>query len=224
MQQKTSRKKLIDVAFAFLVVMGAIVASLAVAETKDKPAAGDAATGAQPQLPPGWTEADMMALVKAATPGEQHKDMARQVGTWNGKNTMWMSPDAPPMTAESKTVITPIMDGRYVKAEVTGDMPGMGPFKGMGIYGYDNVQQKFVATWIDSHSTGIMNGVGEMSPDGKTLTYTYSYHCPITKKPTKVREVHTTTGETTKTLEMYGTEPKSGKEFKMMKIELTKAA
>jgi hypothetical protein len=37
-----------------------------------------------------------------------------------------------------------------------------------------------------------------------------------------MREIHTTTGPNTRTLEMWGTEPKSGKEFKMMKVELTK--
>ena len=37
-----------------------------------------------------------------------------------------------------------------------------------------------------------------------------------------MREVETITGPNTKTLEMFGTDPKSGKEFKMMSIELTK--
>jgi hypothetical protein len=222
----THRKKLIDTALASVVVVGAIVASLAVAETKEKGAPVAAAAGdkaAQPQLPPGWTEADMQACIAAATPGEQHKKLASDIGTWNGKSTMWMGPGGPPVASETKSVVTPIMDGRYVKVDVTGDLPGMGPFHGVGVYGFDNVQQKYVATWIDNQSTGIMHGTGEVSPDGKTLTWTYNYTCPVTKKPTKMREVQTVTGSGTKTIEMFGNEPKSGKEFKMMRIELTKA-
>jgi hypothetical protein len=34
--------------------------------------------------------------------------------------------------------------------------------------------------------------------------------------------VETITGADTKTLEMFGADPKSGKEYKMMRIELTK--
>jgi hypothetical protein len=134
-----------------------------------------------------------------------------------------MGPGAEPMQAESTTTITPIMGGRYTKVDVKGEMPGgTGPFEGFGIYGYDNVTQKFTASWIDNMSTGIAQGTGELSPDGKTLTITYKYTCPVTKKPTTMREVHTHTGENTRTLEMWGIEPKSGKEFKAMKVELTK--
>jgi hypothetical protein len=37
-----------------------------------------------------------------------------------------------------------------------------------------------------------------------------------------MREVDTVTGPNSKTLEMFGPDPKTGKEFKMMTIELTK--
>ncbi len=37
-----------------------------------------------------------------------------------------------------------------------------------------------------------------------------------------MREVETITGPKTKTLEMFGADPQTGKEFKMMSIELTK--
>jgi hypothetical protein len=115
-----------------------------------------------------------------------------------------------------------IMDGRYTKVEWEGDMPGMGPYNGFGIYGFDNVSQEFVAIWIDNHSTGIMKGTGKLAADGKTLTWTYKHNCPITKKETTMRDVETVTGPNKKRLEMFGTDPKSGKEYKMMSVELTK--
>jgi hypothetical protein len=205
----------------------AVVGSLAVAEpAKDaRPAAAAAAKPPEMKLPPGWTEADMQACAIAGTPGKMHETLAKDAGTWTGKNTMWMGAGAEPMHAKSTTTITPIMGGRYTKVEVKGEMPGgMGPFEGLGIYGYDNVTQKFTASWIDSMSTGIGQGAGELSKDGKTLTITYTYNCPVTKKPTTMREVHTRTGENTRTLEMWGIDPKSGKEFKAMKVELTKTA
>ncbi len=182
------------------------------------------ATEKQPEmkLPPGWTQEDMQVCILAGSPGKNHEHLAKEVGAWQGKSTMWMAPGAEPVKSECTTTLTPVMDGRYIKCEMEGEMPGMGPYSGMGLYGYDNVSQKFVSTWIDNMSTGIINGTGELSSDGKTLVWNSTVNCPMTKKPTALREIETITGENTKTLEMHSTDPKSGKEFKMMSIELTK--
>jgi hypothetical protein len=213
----------------FVAALGAIalVGSLAIAEpAKDVKPAAAAAPGDKPEmkLPPGWTEEDMKNMIAAGTPGKMQEFLSKDAGTWTGKNTMWMGPGVEPITADSTAVVTPLMGGRYTKVEVKGEMPGMGPFEGLGIYAYDNVAKKFQCTWIDNMSTGMAQGTAELSPDGKVWTVNYSYTCPITKKATTMREVHTRTGENTKTLEMWGVEPKSGKEFKMMKIEMTKKA
>ena len=42
------------------------------------------------------------------------------------------------------------MDGRYLKSEMAGEMPGMGPYSGLGLIGFDNISKKFVATWADN--------------------------------------------------------------------------
>lgn len=67
-----------------------------------------------------------------------------------------------------------------------------------------------------------MQGVGELSSDGKTMTLNYNHNCLLTKKPTVMREVETVTGPNTKTMEMFGIDPKGGKEFKMLSINLTR--
>ncbi|MFO0971915.1 MAG: DUF1579 domain-containing protein [Phycisphaerae bacterium] len=202
-----------------VVFAAGVVASFAIA---DPPKAGQPAAGDKPpemKLPPGWTEADMKACMMAGTPGKMHEHLTRQAGVWQGKNTMWMAPGAEATHSESTTKITPMMDGRFIQVEVSGDMPGMGPFMGHGIYGYDNVTQKFIGTWIDNCGTGMMTGTGELSADGKTLTWTYTYNCPIAKKAVTMREIDKETGASTKTMEMYGTDPKTGKEYKMMSID-----
>jgi len=198
----------------------AAVGSLAMGEpAKDMKPAGQPA---EMQLPPGWTPEDMQACMIAGTPGKQHQMLASGAGSWTGKNQMWMAPGMPAITSESTAMVTPAMDGRFTKCEFKGDMPGMGPFSGFGIYGFDNVSQKFVSTWIDNMGTGMMQGTGEASADGKVITWNYTYNCPITKKPTKMREIETITGPNSKTLEMWGIDPKSGKEFKSMFIEMTR--
>jgi Protein of unknown function (DUF1579) len=182
------------------------------------------AQGDMPQmkLPPGWTEADMKTLMAAMTPGPMQQKMSRGVGHWAGKFTQWMAPDTEPMTTPCTCTLTSVMEGRFVKNEFACDMPGMGPFQGLGFYGYDNVAQKPVATWLDSMATGIMNGDGTFSSDGNTLTWNYHTMCPLTKKAEIMREVEKYTSDNSMTIDMYGNDPKSGKEFHMMHIDLTR--
>ena len=203
--------------------LAAVLATIGVAQeakkAADKPAA---APPADFKLPAGWTQADLQACIAAGTPGANHERLTKDAGVWEGKNTMWMGPGSDPVKSDSKTTVTPMLDGRFVKLEMAGEMPGMGPYIGFAISGYDNVSKKFVSTWIDNHGTGLATGEGELSKDGKTLTWNYTFNCPITNKPALLRQIETVTGPGTKTLEMFGADPKTGKEYKMMVIELTK--
>jgi hypothetical protein len=208
-----------------LILLTAVGASLALAQSgkEDKPGSGGGAAQSEMPLPPGWTAEDMKACTAAGIPGKMHEQLAKRVGTWTGQALMWMGPgNAEPVKSECTWTVTSLMDGRYLKCEMSSNLPGMGPFEGTGLTGYDNVAQRFVGAWIDNHSTGIMNGVGEVTPDGKLFTWVYGYTCPITKKPTTLRQVETVTGPDSLTFEMFGKDPKSGTEFKAMHIDFKK--
>jgi hypothetical protein len=213
-----------------LVGAAALTASIALAQTsrddqqKPKTPAGQKDTGinAPQDLPPGMTEEQMQACMEAATPGEMHEFLTDAVGVWHGETKMWMAPDSEPMVSECTSTIGPMMDGRFTKCEIAGEMEGMGAFNGFGLYGFDNVSQKFQSTWVDNMGTGMMVGAGELSSDGKTLTWEYTYNCPIRKKPTTMREVERRTGPNTTVLEMYGPHLETGKEYKMMEIAFTR--
>jgi hypothetical protein len=160
--------------------------------------------------------------VEAGTPGEMHERLAELVGTWQGKATMWMAPDTDPIKSDYTATYATMMDGRYTKCEISGEMPGMGMFNGFGLYGFDNVTQKFQSTWIDNMGTGMMTGVGEIPSHSQALTWNYKYSCPLTGKPTTMREVETRKGDNAFMLEMFAIEPKSGREYKMMVIDFTR--
>jgi hypothetical protein len=119
--------------------------------------------------------------------------------------------------------VTSLLEGRYVQGEMTGELPGMGAFRGLGVTGYDNVSRQFVSDWIDNHSTGIMSGVGELSRDGNTLTWRFTCNCPITRKPSVVRQVETFTSADTMAFDMFSTNPRTGVESRCMHIEFTRA-
>jgi hypothetical protein len=107
-----------------LIVSAALVAAFAFADAP-KESKSDAAGGAnkpEMKLPPGWTEADMQACMAAGTPGKMQEMLAKDAGTWIGKNTIWNGPGVEPLNADSTTVITPIMGGRYIKEMMKVDL------------------------------------------------------------------------------------------------------
>lgn len=199
----------------FLSAVAVLAGSIAIAQpAKDK--------APEMTLPPGYTPEDMQACVIAGTPGKMHEHLAKQVGTWTGETQMWMAPNTPAMKSPCTWIVTSVLDGRYIKAELKTDMPGMGPMTGLGYVGFDNVTQKFVGNWMDSMSTGIMNGTGELSADGKVTRWSYTFSCPITKKPAIMRQVETVTGPNAYTLEMFTPNPKTGVEYKCMQVDFTR--
>jgi hypothetical protein len=71
--------------------------------------------------------------------------------------------------------------------------------------------------------TMLMNLTGELSSDGKTMTWNTKFMCPMTKQDTWMREIERTTGPDTMVMEMWGPSMDgSGKEAKMMEIAYTR--
>jgi hypothetical protein len=173
-----------------------------------------------------WVPVDsatmMNAMIAYGTPGPMHAMLASWNGTWSGETTMWESEGAAPQTSTGTAVNSMIFDGRYQTSTHTGNMMGM-PFEGRSVMGYDNAQKKFVASWVDTWSTGIMNMSGNWDEGSKTLTLTGTV--PDIARPGKecnIREVFTVVDANTHKMEMYGPDPKTGKEYKMMSINMTR--
>ena len=173
-----------------------------------------------------WVPVDsatqMKAMMAYGTPGEMQKMMASWNGTWSSDMTMWEYDGATPHKMASTAVNSMVLGGRYQSSKHTGTMMGM-PFEGMSLMGYDNAMKKFVSSWVDNWGTGIMMLSGPWDATTKTLTLTGSM--PDIVRPGKectMREVFTVVDDNTQHMEMYGPDPKTGKEFKMMEITMKK--
>jgi hypothetical protein len=168
---------------------------------------------------------DMQAMKemyrKLGTPGAPHKMMANLEGAWITKSRSWMEPDKPPTESSGTCEQKMILNGHYLQQEFTGVMMG-NPFTGISIMGYDNQNNKYVSTWIDSMSTGIYYFVGTASADGKTITQECNYEDPI-KGPGIWSSVTRIKDDNTMEYEMYLT-PQGGKQEKMMEMTATRKA
>lgn len=172
-----------------------------------------------------WVPVDSATATKAwmeyATPGEPHKAMAKDNGTWIGENTMWMTMDAPPTTSTCSITNKMLMGGRYQMAEFKGDFMGM-PFEGMSITAYDNYKKKYISTWIDNMGTGIMKMEGTWDDASKSMTMTGKMTDPATGRECDMRQVYKVVDDDHQIMEMYGPDAKTGKEYKTMEIKLAR--
>jgi len=164
---------------------------------------------------------DSVAMQKAwqtyMTPGEMHKRMAADVGTWNEEMTFWMGPDDTKPTKSTAVAQTKmIMNGLYQESRHTGNMMGM-PFEGLSTLAYDNAAEQYVSTWIDNMGSGIMIMRGDYDEASKTVKMEGECTDPMTKKQKKIREVVSIIDENTQKMEMYDVTP-DGKEYKNMEI------
>jgi uncharacterized protein DUF1579 len=170
------------------------------------------------QAPPGMSAAEQEAMMKAMSPGEQHKHLALLAGDWSFTSKAWMAPGAPPAESTGTMHAEAVLGGRYVQSVWKGNMMGM-DFEGHGTNGYDNVAKKYVSTWMDNMSTGIMYSTGTCDAEHKRCEEKGSMMDPMTGKESYMRSVTNWSGNDSFTMEMYGPDP-SGKEFKWMEMSV----
>ncbi len=135
---------------------------------------------------------------KFATPGAEHAKLAKLEGSFTtvikgcGKESKG--------TAERKL----ILNGLFLQEDFQGACPVTGgDFKGLGTYGYDNARKKWVSTWVDSSSSGVMTCEGKLE-DG-TITWECKATDPVTSKTKKQRATLTISDAKTQTYKLYGT-------------------
>ncbi len=170
-----------------------------------------------PENPMGLTPEQEAAMMKAMAPGEMHKNLAKMAGDWTFTNTMWMAPGAPPQESTGTMHAETILGGRYVQSVWKGSMMGQ-EFEGRATEGYDNVANQLVSSWVDNMGTGMMVSTGTCENGGKKCTTVGSFSDPMTGGTSTMKSVITWIDANSFKNEMYGKDPASGQEYKMMEI------
>lgn len=148
----------------------------------------------------------MQAWMRLGQPGPEHKAMADLVGTWDHEQTHWMYPGAEPSHANSTAEVESIFGGRYLIERLSGTMEHEGQefqWEGMGLFGFDRLEEEHFFVWIDSMSTMAIVARGNADATGNVVTYHSTMTNPVTREPMKVRTVQTRNADGTVLLEMY---------------------
>ncbi|MCC7232441.1 MAG: DUF1579 domain-containing protein [Bacteroidia bacterium] len=206
-------KKHTQILTGLALVLFCFTANAQTAKTDEKKATTDQKAQAE-------ADAMMKAWTTYMTPGEMHKLLAADVGSWTEDITTWMAPGATPSKSTATCENEMIMDGRYQKSVHRGDFQGT-PFEGMGLVGYDNAKKVFQSTWVDNMGTGTMLLEGPYDAAKKTIHFKGNMVDPTTGKETGVRQDWIIGDNNTRTLKMFITGP-DGKEFQTMEIHVHK--
>ncbi len=197
------------------IFLGLLAFTIIAVSCKDEAKPSDIATATtQPEKELSKEEQDK-AWMDYMTPGDMHKWMAKNDGTWEAEMKMWMHPDSPAVNTKGTAMFKTVLGGRYQEGVHTGDMMGM-PFEGHSTMGYDNAKKVFFSTWVDNMGTGVMNMQGTYDAATKTMTMKGTMVDPTTGKDCDVREVMTFIDDNTQKMEMYCTF--KGKEMKTMEM------
>jgi hypothetical protein len=159
----------------------------------------------------------MAAYEKAMTPGTPHAILAEMAGEWQLEIKFWMPPGGEPMVSTATSTRKMIMGGRYLADHVEGTTMGQ-PFTGMGLTGYNNVEERFEATWVDNMGTGIFTSHGEWNEEENALVMHGSYVDPATGKKKKVKTISRIEGPGKEIFEWY--EKSEGEEEALKTMEI----
>lgn len=153
-------------------------------------------------------------------PGPEHKVLQMDAGTWDAVVEMSGGPGGAPVSSKGVETNTVGCGGLCLITEFEGEfMPGT-PFQGHGLGTYDPAKKKYVGSWTDSMSQGLM--VSEGTYDPATKTFTGSMEGPdMNGNVVKSRTVSRYVDEDHRTMTMFSTTP-DGKEVETMKITYTR--
>jgi len=146
-----------------LIGIAALVAGTAIFAMQDKP-------GGDPIQPPGM-DAAMQEYMKSTMPGEHHKHLDQFVGKWNTVTKTWMAgPQGPATETSGTSEVKWVLGRRFLMEEHKGQLMGQ-PYEGIGLTGYDNYRNMYVASWTSNMGTVMLTMTGARNP--KTGVFTY---------------------------------------------------
>lgn len=205
-----ARTKLVALSLSIALLSGGVVSAQEKAQEK-KPEANAM----------GMTQEQMEAMMKLASPGEIHRQIAKMAGDWTFINKMYVTPGQPPVESRGTMQAEAILGGRYVQSHWKGEFMGQ-PFEGQGTDGYDNIAKQYVSSWVDNMGTGILYSAGTCEDGGKRCTVVGDTSDPMTGGKTTMKSVLIWIDDNSFKNEMYAKDPASGQEMKMMELTATR--
>jgi hypothetical protein len=149
-------------------------------------------------------------------PTEQHELLKKDVGTWDATVKIFPMPGAKAMVSKGVEKNRLLKGGLWLITRFEGEAIGT-PFIGMGQFGYDPAEKKYVGTWVDTMTPHMMTTKSDYDEATKTMTGTSETRDPITGEKYTAKMISRYNDDGTRVMEMHRT-GEDGKEWKVMEI------
>ncbi len=159
----------------------------------------------------------MMKMMELATPGPEHAELAKKAGAWEQQYKMKWDPNGPWVDSTGTAEATSVLGGRFILEKVKAEMPGMGPFEGLQLVGFDKRSGEYISLWADTLGTWWVESRGQGKPDG-TIEMKGTMNDAMGERPFRMVIKHKS--DTESDVDMYDTI--QGKEVLVMQIHSKK--
>jgi uncharacterized protein DUF1579 len=147
-------------------------------------------------------------------PGPEHEVLKQEVGTWDCVVEM-LEPGKPPVVTKGTETVSLMTGGLWTMTDFKATIMNA-PFQGHGQNGFDPGKKKYVTSWVDSMSPGLI--LGEYSYDAKTKTMKGSMEGPdATGKTMKMNQTTEWKDADTRVFTLFVPGP-DGKDIPNMRI------
>jgi hypothetical protein len=149
-------------------------------------------------------------------PAAEHVIFKADVGTWDATMKVFAAEGAEP-TVGKATETNEMIGDLWLVSRFESELFGS-KFMGLGTWGYDPAEKKYVGTWIDNMSPYPQTIRGDYDAATKTLTALAEGRDPASGEKVTYRETARTVDENTRVFEMFAP-GKDGKYWKMLDVE-----
>jgi len=172
---------------------------------------------AQLATTPAGNAAIVKAMDNAMDPGDAQKKLEFLVGKYDVKVLIWIDPSKPPIESRGVSIATWVLGHRYIQQMLSGFVLG-DAWAAIGYAGYDNLQKKYVACYMDNGSTGMEWYSGGMAADGKSASLLANSIDAETLRPVKLEMKLVIDQNGEHQTELWQSDP-SGKMVKIMELQ-----
>ena len=139
------------------------------------------------EAPPTMTQDQVEALwVRSSAYAPEHEVLEELVGNFTTTAKMFGEEGAPPEVSPGRSVFSALFDGRFIKEEFTSETGGA-RFEGLGIMGYDTLEDLYTSLWMDSMNTATLILRGKYDAPSKTFTWNGTRYDPFLKQRVHIR-------------------------------------
>ena len=136
-------------------------------------------------------------------PSEEHKVLAKEVGTWDCEiRSYFQGPEQPPTVTKGVETNKLVSGDMYLQTTFTGEIGGR-QFEGHSLLGYDPHKKKYVGTWADNFTVAPSQVTGTYDKELNTFTALSSVYDEQSKQELKQKQVTKWEGENKKVFTIY---------------------